>query len=48
MRPRFDFSGRWKWWSTASPNASGTNATVVTILCDSGLGYLSTDPYRET
>jgi len=26
----------------------GPNATVVTILCDSGLRYLSTDLYRET
>lgn len=26
----------------------GPNATVVTILCDSGLRYLSTDLYRDT
>lgn len=26
----------------------GPNATVVTILCDSGLRYLSTDVYRDT
>jgi len=26
----------------------GPDATVVTILCDSGLRYLSTDLYRET
>jgi len=25
----------------------GTNATVVTILCDSGVRYLSTDLYRD-
>jgi cysteine synthase A len=26
----------------------GPDATVVTILCDSGLRYLSTDLYRDT
>jgi cysteine synthase A len=25
----------------------GTNATVVTIVCDSGARYLSTDLYRD-